>query len=139
LRPKLSAQPSRFEALAPFGEDRHPQEASSQSSYWWSAIRPSRVRGSCTSIDGGITFTYAGTDPDHTDFVCRRFDLIGPGDGDWVLSLENSTGVSGTISASDVPDGPRRILYDDILCAFDKTYTVTLLSGSGAGIDAVLN
>lgn len=95
--------------------------------------------GSYTSLDDGTaSFTYLATD-DPSDFTCRFFKVIGPGSGDWMLSVEANGVFVTTIDATTISDGPRQVLYDDNICSIDVTYEFTLVSGSGAGIDAVLS
>ncbi|HEY7401847.1 MAG TPA: hypothetical protein VH989_13245, partial [Actinomycetota bacterium] len=95
--------------------------------------------GSYTSLnDGTASLTYqAPVDP--VAFNCRDLRVIGPGSGDWMLSLEVNGVFFTTIDATTIPDGPRQVLYDANICSSDITYEFTLMSGSGAGIDAVLS
>jgi hypothetical protein len=65
--------------------------------------------------------------------------IIGPGDGDWTVSLAAVGGEPGTfILASNVADGPRQILNSAAVCDGDTASIIyTVESGSGFGIDAV--
>jgi hypothetical protein len=78
-----------------------------------------------------FTYTFAPTGSD-----CM-FELIGPGEGDWSVSLVIDGGAPSTILAPGV--GQRLTLYSDpnLLCE-PRTYEFTVDSGSGFGVDAVL-
>jgi hypothetical protein len=65
-------------------------------------------------------------------------ELVGPGSGDWVVDVSIS-GTLRSIAAVDIEDGPRRTLFS--WCAStvgETTFTFTVASGTGFGVDAVL-
>jgi hypothetical protein len=86
--------------------------------------------GSYSEMAASDVFTYEFT-PTGTDCT---FELVGPGGGDWSVSVVADGGVPTVIAAPGV--GDRVTLYSDNSCA--TTYEVTVDSGTGFGIDAVL-
>ena len=86
--------------------------------------------GSYSEMAASDVFTYDFT-PAGTD--CR-FELVGPGGGDWSVSVVADEGAPTVIAAPEADD--RLTLYSDNSCA--TTYVVTVDSGSGFAIDAVL-
>jgi hypothetical protein len=75
-----------------------------------------------------FTYTFAPPPGDCT------FELVGPGEGDWSVSVVAGVGAPEVITAPG--SGDRLTLYTDESCA--ATYTVTVASGTGFAIDAVL-
>jgi hypothetical protein len=86
--------------------------------------------GSYSAMAASDVFTYTFT-PTGTDCT---FELIGPGAGDWSVSVVADGGAATPITAPGA--GDRVTLYSDDSCA--TTYEVTVDSGSGFAIDAVL-
>jgi hypothetical protein len=74
---------------------------------------------------------------DHTGGPCRRFELIGPGAGTWVVQVTDGVNPPTTLSATTFTDAHRQTLYSAELCA-DTTLTFTVTEGLGFGVDAVL-
>ena len=64
--------------------------------------------------------------------------LVGDGRGDWTIKFTRNGDALGTVSSSEVPDGPRKIVWRTRglanFCGGDVT--VELLAGSDAKIDA---
>jgi hypothetical protein len=75
-----------------------------------------------------FTYTFAPPVGDCT------FEIIGPGAGDWNASVVADAGAPEVIPAPG--SGDRLTLYTDDSCA--TTYTVTVVSGTGFAIDAIL-
>ena len=91
---------------------------------------------SCFHVGDSITLTVSDPNPDHE---CVTLHIIGPGDGDWTVSLAAVGGEPGTfILASNVADAPRQILNSAAVCDGDTASIIyTVESGSGFGIDAL--
>jgi hypothetical protein len=72
---------------------------------------------------------------------CRRFELIGPGTGDWQVQITDGLNPIGLIAAADLADAPRQRLYGEELCG-DATRAFIVIGGTdgsaGFGVDAVL-
>jgi hypothetical protein len=85
--------------------------------------------GSYSEMAASDVFTYTFTP---TGGDCT-FELVGPGAGDWSVTVE-ADGAPTVIAAPG--GGQRQTLYSDDSCA--TTYEVTVDSGSGFAIDAVL-
>jgi hypothetical protein len=118
-------------------DDANPAWAGSFSGSTSSVADPDAYGGSYTSLDDiHAAFTYAASDPNPTDNLCRFFGVVGPGAGDWILSVSIDGTSSTTILGVNVPDGPRQLLYESAFCDASSTFTLELISGSGAGIDA---
>jgi hypothetical protein len=67
----------------------------------------------------------------------REVKFIGPGTGDWLVELFVDGVSNGTISAADVGQAQREIIYASSW-GTDVTFLFVLVSGAGFGIDAVL-
>jgi hypothetical protein len=89
--------------------------------------------GTYTTLAQGESLTYTYVD---SGGGCREFALIGPGSGDWFVDV-NEGGSVGGIQAVDFDDTQRQTLYETQLCT-DITITITVVSGSGFGVDAIL-
>jgi hypothetical protein len=88
--------------------------------------------GTFHELDPGETFTYT-----YSSSGSCLFELVGPGDGDWQVSVQLDGGPAGTIHASNIVDGQRRTLYSNAACG-TYVFTVTSSTGANFGVDAVL-
>jgi hypothetical protein len=86
--------------------------------------------GTYSLMAASDVFTYEFTPPPGD---CL-FELVGPGAGDWSVSVVAGEGNPEIVAAPG--GGQRQTLYTDDSCA--ATYEVTVDSGSGFAIDAVL-
>jgi hypothetical protein len=80
------------------------------------------------AVSDVFTYTFAPTGGDCT------FELVGPGAGDWSVSVVVDGGAPIVIAATGA--GQRQTLYSDDSCG--TTYEFTVDSGTGFAIDAVL-
>jgi hypothetical protein len=87
--------------------------------------------GAYSAMAASDVFTYSFTPPPGD---CT-FEIVGPGAGDWSVSVVADAGAPEVITAPG--SGDRLTLYTDDSCAA-TTYEVTVVSGSGFAIDAVL-
>jgi hypothetical protein len=103
-----------------------------------STVDPNAWGGTYRLLDVGDSITLTISDPS-PDQECVTLYIIGPGDGDWTVSLAAVGGEPGTfILASNVADAPRQILNSAAVCDGDTASIIyTVESGSGFGIDAV--
>jgi hypothetical protein len=91
---------------------------------------PLAFGGSYSEMAASDVFTYTFT-PTGSDCT---FELVGPGAGDWSVSVVADGGAPTVITAPGT--GDRLTLYSDASCA--TTYMFTVDSGSGFAVDAVL-
>jgi hypothetical protein len=90
--------------------------------------------GGFVPLDVGDTYTLEVTTPDDGCLV----ELVGPGSGDWVVDVDIS-GFGQTIDASRFTDGPRQMLFSwCVNSSFPTTFTFTVTSGTGFGVDAIV-
>jgi hypothetical protein len=89
---------------------------------------------------GGTLSVLSDTDSSYSFFAgspqdCPSIWLIGPGTGDWTIRISWNVTQEATVSAADIPDGPRKVLWTTSSCGFQ--YTVELVSGASVAIDAI--
>jgi hypothetical protein len=90
--------------------------------------------GGYVPLDAGEAYTLEVTTPDDGCLV----ELVGPGSGDWVVDVDIN-GFPDTINASQFDDGPRQMLYSwCVNSSLPTTFTFTVTSGTGFGVDAVV-
>ena len=89
--------------------------------------------GGTLSVLSDTTSTYSFYGGSILD--CPRIWLIGPGSGDWTIQITWNVTKQQTVSATDIPDGPRQVLWTSGACG--AQYTVKLVSGTSVAIDAI--
>jgi hypothetical protein len=90
--------------------------------------------GGFVPMDAGGSYTLELTTPDDGCLV----ELVGPGSGDWVVDV-NISGSVETINADQFANAPRQMLFDWCVSSpFPTTFTCTVTSGTGFGIDAIV-
>jgi hypothetical protein len=102
------------------------------------SVAPTPSGADLTAFGGGyslmatsdvFTYPFSPVGPECT------FELIGPGNGTWEITVTADGGSEVTRSGADFPDEPRQTIYSDDSCA--TTYVVTVTAGT-FGLDAVL-
>ena len=118
------------EVVVPYDDDTVPGHAVSGSVT--SVADPTAYGGTLSVIaDTTSTYSFYGG----AFLGCPQIWLIGPGAGDWTIQITWNVSEQATVSAADIPDGPRQVLWTTGACGYQ--YTVKLVSGSSVAIDAI--
>lgn len=118
------------DVVVPYDDDTVPGRVASGGV---TTVADASAYGGTLSVISDTTSTYSFFGGTFSE--CARVWLIGPGDGDWTIQLTWNVTKQATVSATDIPDGPRRVLWTERACGFQ--YTVKLVSGSSVAIDAI--